>query len=69
MAFFHSDARKIICGLCKRCQRKVPAGVTTQPTRYIAVRCILCGEVRLYLPVEVGLDFPHHEVMKRSRAR
>ena len=67
MAFFHSDARKIYCVLCKQCHRNVPAGVTTQPTKYIAVTCILCREARLYLPVEVGLDFPHYEVMKRTR--
>jgi hypothetical protein len=68
MAFFHSDARKILCVLCKRCHRNVPAGVQAAPLKYIAVNCILCGESRLYLPTEVGLDYPHHEVMKRMGA-
>lgn len=67
MAFFHSDARKILCVRCKRCQRNVPAGVTAPPKKYIAVKCVLCQEARLYLPVEVGLDFVHYEVMKRTR--
>lgn len=66
MAFFISDARKILCVLCKRCHRNVPAGVQTPPKTHIAVKCILCGEARLYLPVEVGLDFPHHEVAQRA---
>ena len=67
MGFFHSDARKIFVVQCKRCKRNVPAGVSAQPKKYIAVRCILCREARLYLPSEVGLDFPHHEVAKRAR--
>lgn len=67
MAFFHSDARKIFCVQCKRCQRNVPAGVQMHPKKYIAVRCILCREVRLYLPTQVGLDFPHYECRKKVR--
>lgn len=67
MAFFHSDARKILCVMCKRCHRNVPAGVQMMPKQYIAVRCILCHEARLYLPTEIGLDFVHHDVWKRLR--
>ena len=67
MAFFRSDTRQIYCVLCKRCHRNVPAGVTEQPKKYFAVTCILCRESRLYLPTEVGLDFPHHEVAQRAR--
>ncbi|WP_263354180.1 hypothetical protein [Acidicapsa acidisoli] len=67
MAFFRSDARKLYCVQCKPCRRNVPAGVTDAPKKYIAVTCILCRETRLYLPTEVGLDFPHHEVAKRVR--
>ena len=67
MAFFHSDARKLLCVICKRCQRNVPAGVQVMPKKYIPVRCILCAETRLYLPTEVGLDFPHHDVWKRLK--
>jgi hypothetical protein len=37
------------------------------PKKYIAVRCILFSESRLYLPTEVGLDFPHHEVWKQVK--
>jgi Fe-S-cluster-containing hydrogenase component 2 len=67
MAFFHSDARQIYCVQCKLCHRNIPAGATEQPKKYIAVKCILCGESRLYLPTEVGLDYPHHEVAQRTR--
>jgi hypothetical protein len=66
MAFFHSDARKILCVVCKQCRRNVPAAVTDAPKKYIPVTCILCRETRLYLPTEVGMDF-HHEVAKRVR--
>ena len=66
MAFFHSDRRKLLCVICKRCERNVPAGVSTMPKSYIPVKCVLCNEVRLYLPTQIGLDFPHHEVWKRG---
>jgi hypothetical protein len=37
------------------------------PDDSIPVTCILCRETRVYLPTEVGLDFPHHEFAKRVR--
>ena len=65
MAFFRPDRRKLFCVICKRCERNVPAGVQAMPKDYIKVTCILCNEVRLYLPTQVGLDFPHHDVWKK----
>ena len=47
MGFFDSDARKIFVVQCKECKRNIPAGVSVQPKKYIAVRCNLCREARL----------------------
>lgn len=68
MAFFIPErGRKQYVVMCKGCKRDVPAEVTEQPKTYIAVSCPLCRERRYYLLTEVGLDFPHYEVLKKAR--
>jgi hypothetical protein len=68
MAFFISErGRKMYVVLCKGCKRNVPAGIIDPPTSHIIVRCVLCREIRRYYQTEVGLDYPHYEVLKRLR--
>ena len=70
MAFFINDrGRKLFVVQCKRCNRDVPAGVTETPVGYIIVRCILCQEIRRYLPSQVGWNYPHYEVLKILRGQ
>jgi hypothetical protein len=61
MAFL-PPSRKFLVVECKGCRRDVPAGLTDPPSGYIAVRGVLCGEHRRYLPTQVGLGYPNHLV-------
>jgi hypothetical protein len=38
---------------CKRCSENIPAPVETLPASWIKARCVLCGELRAYLPDEI----------------
>jgi hypothetical protein len=70
MAFFNPvRERPQVVVRCKGCLRDVPAGVLETPKTYIAVKCILCGEHRRYLPTEVGAGVPHYEALKRMRGQ
>ncbi len=67
MAFGFQD-RKLFVVECKRCQRDVSAGVKEFPFQPIVVACPLCGEQRRYLPSEVLLGRPNHQLAKQVRA-
>jgi len=70
MAFFVLDRGPLQCVVrCKQCERDVPAGVNATPANYITVKCILCGEVRKYLPTQVGAGYVHYEARKLLQKR
>lgn len=43
---------------CKRCQRRISAGLSTLPKDNIVVKCRHCGELRRYRPGEVSMGRP-----------
>lgn len=57
--------REVFVVSCKRCQRRVPAGVTEFPRGNLVVECPLCGELRRYRPAEVYLDHPDALCLKK----
>ena len=65
---FGIQDRKFFVVECKRCQRDVSAGVKEFPFQSIVVACPLCGELRRYLPSQVLLGRPNHQVAKQARA-
>jgi hypothetical protein len=51
---------------CKGCCRNIPSGTHGVPAQPIAVHCPLCGQRRMYLPVEVNLDRLHASLALRA---
>jgi RNase P subunit RPR2 len=60
--------RKQFVVTCKDCRRDVPSGVREFPFKSIAVTCPSCGVQSRYLPSEVFLSRPSHQVARQSRA-
>ena len=65
---FGMQGRKLFVVACKRCRLDIPAGVPEFPFQSIVVTCPLCGEQRRYLPSEVLLGRPNHQVAKQVKA-
>jgi hypothetical protein len=51
---------------CKGCSRNIPSGTHGVPAQPVAVLCPLCGQRRMYLPVEVNLDRLHASLALRA---
>ena len=59
--------RKQFVVTCKECRRAVPTGAKGFPFQSITVECLLCGELRRYLPSEVFLGRPDRLVSRKPR--
>jgi hypothetical protein len=69
MAFgFPTIERRHFVVTCKRCRRNVPSGREEFPFQSVAVECLLCGELRRYLPSEVFLGRADQLVTRQQRA-
>ena len=61
------STRKTFVVVCKKCRRDVPTGAAEFPFQSIIVECILCGEMRRYLPSEVFLGRADQLVARQKR--